>query len=216
MHTLSTSLFAYLLAFSPLLVLGQIADAEAIASQYSLTTSTTIPFPTATASNSDTQSFITSNWSLSKGRIQNGPEDLDFVPDPYPNSPTPGSSSPASTGPVLQVTYDAGAFGSTDSGAQLYSLWNTTDGSKFNSMLVSYEVAMDGNFSFVKGGKLPGLRGGPEPSGCTGGNAANGTNCFSSRIMWRKNGLGEGMCIAIRVLRSLADCSLSLWLLPQR
>lgn len=44
-----------------------------------------------------------------------------------------------------------------------------------------------------KGGKLPGLRGGPENHGCSGGNATDGTTCFSTRLMWRSDGSGEGM-----------------------
>ncbi|KAI0081218.1 hypothetical protein K474DRAFT_1656689 [Panus rudis PR-1116 ss-1] len=173
------------------LVFGAASDPTALASQFSLSTSTSIPFPTATLSNSDAQSFMVSRWSLSKGKIQDGASNVEFVQDPFPDKPAPGSDSTPSTGPVLQVTYPQGAVGSSDSGVQLYSLWNTTDGSKFNSMLVSYEVAFDSNFQFIKGGKLPGLRGGPEPSGCSGGSAANGTNCFSSRLMWRKEGEGE-------------------------
>ncbi|KAI0344842.1 hypothetical protein BDW22DRAFT_1412531 [Trametopsis cervina] len=160
-----------------------------LASQFALSTSTSIPFPTATLSNSDTQSFITSGWSLSKGRIQNGASDLAFVNDPFPDSPVPGTTAPS--GPVLEVTYPQGSFSHDTGGAQLYSLWNTTDGSQFNSMLLTYEVAFDAAFDFVKGGKLPGLRGGPDPDGCSGGNASTGSNCFSSRVMWRKQGAGE-------------------------
>ncbi|KAH8107931.1 hypothetical protein BXZ70DRAFT_22766 [Cristinia sonorae] len=190
------AIFLLPLILSPILAIAQTVPQTAsppdIVSQYSLTTSTSIPFPTATTTNDDTQSFIKDNWSLSKGRIQNGRENLDFVDDPFPDSPTPASwDSSAPKGPVLRVTYPEGAFGSADSGAQFYSLWNTTDGSQFHSMLVTYEVALDANFTFVKGGKLPGLRGGPQPDGCSGGNAANGTNCFSSRLMWRTGGAGE-------------------------
>jgi len=164
--------------------------AASVASQYSLPTSTSLPFPQATLSNADTQSFLTSNWGLSKGRIQTGASNLVFVDDPFPRSPAPGSSSNTS-GPVLQVQYAAGSFESVDSGgAQLYALWNSS-GSAFQSMLVSYEVAFDSGFDWVKGGKLPGMRGGPDPSKCSGGNQANGTNCFSSRVMWRTNGAGE-------------------------
>ncbi|KAI0823345.1 hypothetical protein BC628DRAFT_526860 [Trametes gibbosa] len=135
----------------------QIADPTAVAYINSLTTSTSIPFPTATLSNSDAQSFITSGWSLSKGRIQQGQSNIDNI-----------------TGPVLQVTYPAGQVGSETSGMQLYSLWNTSDGSTFQSMLVTYEVAFDADFDFVKGGS-----------------AANGSNCFSTRLMWRKQAAGE-------------------------
>lgn len=46
-----------------------------------------------------------------------------------------------------------------------------------------------------KGGKLPGLRGGPETHGCSGGDATNGTTCFSTRLMWRASGAGEGMSL---------------------
>jgi hypothetical protein len=62
--------------------------------------STTLPFPTATESSGDAQSLMTSQWSLSKGRIQNGASDLAFVEDPFPNNPASGS--PTSTGPVLE------------------------------------------------------------------------------------------------------------------
>ena len=41
----------------------------------------------------------------------------------------------------------------------------------------------------VKGGKLPGLCGGPRS--VTGGRPANGKNGFSARLMWRADGRGE-------------------------
>ncbi|KAI0268712.1 hypothetical protein BC834DRAFT_650188 [Gloeopeniophorella convolvens] len=168
---------------------SQQVPAPSAASQFSLSTSTSLAFPTATLSNSDTQSFLTANWGLSKGRIQNGASNLVFVPDPFPQAPAPGASPPA--GPVLQVQYPAGSFQDNNvGGAQMYALWNTS-GDPFQSMMVSYEVAFDDGFDWVKGGKLPGLRGGPDPNNCSGGNQANGTNCFSTRLMWRKNGAGE-------------------------
>ena len=58
-------------------------------------------------------------------------------------------------------------------------------------MLLTYEVAFDPMFDWVRGGKLPGLRGGPNPNGCDGGSQSDGT-CFSTRIMWRASGDGEG------------------------
>lgn len=168
-------------------------SAESVAAQYSLTTSTTLPFPTATQMSSDAQSLIVSSWSLSKGHIEDGATDLAFVDDPFPNSPTPGlASSSNTTGPVLQVKYPSGSFSGNTGGAQLYSLWNTTDGSVFQSMLLSYEVAFDAGFDWVQGGKLPGLRGGLNETGCSGGNEATGLDCFSTRLMWRTAGAGEG------------------------
>lgn len=181
-------------------VAAQVTPPASLATQFALTTSTSMPFPTATLANPDTQTFITAGWSLSKGKIQNGASDLAFVADPFPNAPAPSSSGPT-TGPVLEVTYPAGSFSHDTGGAQLFSLWNTSDGSQFHSVLLSYEVAFDTNFDFVMGGKLPGVRGGPDPNGCSGGSAANGSNCFSSRVMWRKKGQGEGVCA--RALRDL-------------
>jgi hypothetical protein len=58
-------------------------------------------------------------------------------------------------------------------------------------MMLSYELAFDEDFPWVKGGKLPGLRGGPDFVGCSGGNEPNGTDCFSTRLMWRTDGAGE-------------------------
>ncbi|EPQ57534.1 hypothetical protein GLOTRDRAFT_137841 [Gloeophyllum trabeum ATCC 11539] len=171
---------------------GQLVAADVLASQYSLATSTSLAFPSATQSNSDTQSFLVSNWGLSKGRIQNGASDLQFVNDPFANDPAPGASSnPDVSGPVLQVTYPNGSYSHDTGGAQLYSLWNASD-SSFLSMMVSYEIAFDSGFDWVQGGKLPGLRGGPNPDGCSGGsNATDGSDCFSTRLMWRKQGEGE-------------------------
>ncbi|KAF8735886.1 hypothetical protein AX14_001332 [Amanita brunnescens Koide BX004] len=167
-----------------------------VASNYELATSTSFPFPAATQTSPDTESFIVAQWSLSKGRIQNNPQNLAFVDDPYPNNPPPVAVSSNYTGPVLQVTYPQDSFSDTSSssgggGAQFINLWNASDGSSFNSMLLSYEVAFQANFDWVKGGKLPGLRGGLATSGCSGGSASNGTSCFSSRVMWRQNGAGE-------------------------
>ncbi|MDZ4852296.1 MAG: hypothetical protein SGI77_23660 [Pirellulaceae bacterium] len=54
---------------------------------------------------------------------------------------------------------------------------------------LSYTLQFADDFEFVKGGKLPGLSGGPKS--VTGGNPADGKNGFSARIMWRKEGRGE-------------------------
>jgi len=168
---------------------GVLTPAETVASLYSLTTSTSIPFPSPTLATADASNFILqNNWSLSKGRIQNGANDTAFMTDPFPNSPAPGLVPINTNTSVLQVTYPAGGISPTD-GLQLYSLWNTT--APLNSMLLSYEVAFDSGFDWVKGGKLPGIRGGPNPLGCSGGNQPNGTDCFSTRMMWRTNGQAE-------------------------
>ncbi|KAJ7084401.1 hypothetical protein B0H15DRAFT_849032 [Mycena belliarum] len=171
-------------------VLADSLTAQSLAAKFSLTTSTTLPFPKATQSSSDAQAVLAADWSLSKGRLQNGGDDISFVTDPFPNSPAPGATTDSS-GPVLQVTYPAGSFSGDTGGAQFVNLWNTTQTGGFQSMLLSYEVAFDAGFDWVKGGKLPGLRGGANPTGCSGGNQSTGLDCFSTRIMWRTNGAGE-------------------------
>ncbi|KZS96322.1 polysaccharide lyase family 14 protein, partial [Sistotremastrum niveocremeum HHB9708] len=145
-----------------------------------------LPFPTSTLSSSDTNTFLVPNWGLGKGRVEDDPNDLSFVSDPFPNSHPPDSDA---TGPVLQVDYPANSFSHATGGAQFTSLFNGTQ--PFHSMLLSYEIAFDQNFDFVKGGKLPGLRGGPQPDGCSGGTQPTGADCFSTRLMWRTNGAAE-------------------------
>ena len=168
---------------------GQFVSPQSLAQAYALTSSTTLSLPTATLSSSDTNAFLVSTWGLSKGRIQNSPQDLSFVSDPYPNSTIPGTSNPVSNAPVLQVIYPANSFSPQEGGTQLYSLFNGSE--PFQSILLSYEIAFDQGFDWVKGGKLPGIRGGPDPDGCSGGVKPNGTNCFSMRLMWRPEGAGE-------------------------
>ncbi|KLO14292.1 hypothetical protein SCHPADRAFT_826682 [Schizopora paradoxa] len=187
--TISSLLFA-LTCISSSTVRASATPAASVAATYSLTTSTAFPFPTATLDVKDTNSFISSGWSLSKGRVQNGANLSEFVADPFPNSPVPvNGDSSTSSGPVFQVTYPAGSFNNDTGGAQFISLWNST--SPFQSIMVSYEIAFDTGFNFVKGGKLPGVRGGPSLTGCSGGKEADGTTCFSSRLMWRTEGEAE-------------------------
>ncbi|GAA5975727.1 hypothetical protein JCM11641_005849 [Rhodosporidiobolus odoratus] len=59
--------------------------------------------------------------------------------------------------------------------------------SEATNVTFSYSVFFPADFDFVKGGKLPGLYGGHE--GCSGG--AESEDCFSTRTMWRKDGMGE-------------------------
>ncbi|KAL3894029.1 MAG: hypothetical protein SGCHY_005506 [Lobulomycetales sp.] len=54
-----------------------------------------------------------------------------------------------------------------------------------NAIEFCYDVFFQRDFDFNLGGKLPGLYGG-SPSRCT-----NPPDCFSTRLMWRRNGEGE-------------------------
>lgn len=65
--------------------------------------------------------------------------------------------------------------------------------SSAKELLFSYSVKFV-NFDWVKGGKLPGLYGGTsfaEAKSCSGGRQDARNNCFSTRLMWRENGMGE-------------------------
>ncbi len=187
--------------------------ATSVASQFSLSTSTTLPFPQATLDSSSTQSYINSKWGLSNGRIQTGASNLEFVDDPFANATTPGATNSSASGPVLQVQYPAGSYRNDNTGgAQFYAMWNSNGStSAFQSMLVTYEVAFQADFDWVKGGKLPGLRGGPDQNDCSGGNQPDGTNCFSSRVMWRTNGAGEGMFVPFHAGALHGGFSCSVW-----
>jgi hypothetical protein len=96
-------------------------------------------------------------------------------------------------GSALRVTYPAGSAsprshrtdGSPLGGAQVYLPFRT--GSREDAHL-RYAVRFAAGFDFVRGGKLPGLYGGSMTSG---GHIPDGTNGWSTRLMWRAAGAGE-------------------------
>ncbi|WVR09442.1 hypothetical protein IAU60_006509 [Kwoniella sp. DSM 27419] len=118
-------------------------------------------------------------------------------------------SSPASTAlngepPVLRIEYPQGSYSKGTGGTQFYAAPLTGNGAKVDStagnattdgqyerMLLSYDVWFPSGYAWNEGGKLPGLRGGPDTHGCSGGNETDGTGCFSTRLMWRSGGAGE-------------------------
>lgn len=62
-------------------------------------------------------------------------------------------------------------------------------GQGHESAELRYTMRFSKDFDWVKGGKLPGLCGGPE--NVSGGRPADGKNGFSARLMWRRDGRGE-------------------------
>ncbi len=94
---------------------------------------------------------------------------------------------------VLRVRYPAGSASPTVArrnkaplgGAQFFADLGMTPR---DSVRLSYYLRFSDNFDYVKGGKLPGLFGG---RGNSGGNIPDGTDGFSTRFMWRRNGDGE-------------------------
>lgn len=83
---------------------------------------------------------------------------------------------------VLRVTYLAGKVGGSSA-----MTFDAPLASPAKSMFLQYKVRFDQAFTWVKGGKLPGLGGGDTPTGCI----QNGTfDGFTTRLMWRENGVG--------------------------
>lgn len=94
---------------------------------------------------------------------------------------------------IIRVRYPAGSSsprasrreGAPLGGSQFYADLGIESQERLR---LSYFVRFSDNFDFVKGGKLPGLFGG---SGNSGGDTPDGTDGFSTRYMWRKQGAGE-------------------------
>ena len=84
----------------------------------------------------------------------------------------------------LRVNFAVGKIGPEEGGAG----WRMPFG-KHEAAELSYTLRFSKDFDFIKGGKLPGLCGGPD--NVSGGRRATGTNGFSARLMWRKDGRGE-------------------------
>lgn len=84
----------------------------------------------------------------------------------------------------LRVDFTPGEIGPEKGGCG----WRFPIG-KHEAAQLTYTVRFSKDFDWVKGGKLPGLCGGP--ANVSGGRPADGTNGFSSRLMWRREGRGE-------------------------
>ncbi len=85
---------------------------------------------------------------------------------------------------IFRVNYQPGQIGPEKGGVG----WRYPIGMSKEAQL-TYTVRFSPNFDWVKGGKLPGLCGGP--SNTSGGRPADGTNGFSARLMWRADGRAE-------------------------
>jgi hypothetical protein len=94
---------------------------------------------------------------------------------------------------ILRVTYPKGSASPTV--AERYGA--PLGGAQFEAGLglsprdylhLRYYVRFADHFPFVKGGKLPGLFGGKARAG---GQIPDGSNGFSTRLMWRRKGDGE-------------------------
>ncbi|WWD19211.1 hypothetical protein CI109_103669 [Kwoniella shandongensis] len=117
----------------------------------------------------------------------------------------PSSTNLAGQPPALRIEYPQGSYSKKTGGTQFYAsplnttqakvdtsvLGNATTDGQYERMLLSYDIWFPSGFAWNMGGKLPGLRGGPDARGCSGGNETDGSSCFSTRMMWRSGGAGE-------------------------
>jgi hypothetical protein len=79
----------------------------------------------------------------------------------------------------LRITYAGGVYGPSDGGVQFMVPF----GRSCEEAVLEYRVRFAVGFTFVRGGKLPGLVGGTAPTGCVADSGG-----FSARMMWRSGG----------------------------
>mmetsp|Transcript_32494 Transcript_32494/g.97785 ORF Transcript_32494/g.97785 Transcript_32494/m.97785 type:complete len:396 (-) Transcript_32494:68-1255(-) len=82
---------------------------------------------------------------------------------------------------ALAVSYPQGRYGTSNTGAQ----FKVPLGGSFKRATLSYRIKFGQGFNFVKGGKIPGLVGGDAN---TGGSSPDGTDGWSARMMWYRDG----------------------------
>ncbi|KAL0088531.1 polysaccharide lyase family 14 protein [Phycomyces blakesleeanus] len=180
------------------------------ARQLGLNQTWSAPFPTSPLLDDSAATYINTNWHNPNNYFY-GTTDVSYVPDPI--TTTNNSANNNISSQVLQIKYNKGSYSPTGTksssasvgGAEFYS--TPFRNNSYDSVLLRYDLAFDKDFDWVLGGKLPGLFGGPPGQGCSGGDKATGSNCFSVRLMWREAGSGEAYAY---IPNSDATCSLPL------
>jgi hypothetical protein len=107
------------------------------------------------------------------------------------------------SGGGIEVYYPAGSYVPSGPIVGGFGIWSRHPVSA-NTAIFKYGVYFPANFNFVRGGKLPGLYGGK--TGCSGGDPA--VDCFSTRLMWRENGMGELYLYANREAQDPSICQM--------
>jgi len=107
------------------------------------------------------------------------------------------------SGGGIDVRYPAGSYVPSGPITGGFGIWSRHP-VPANTAVFKYGVFFPADFDFVRGGKLPGLYGGK--TGCSGGDPA--IDCFSTRMMWRENGLGELYLYANREAQDPAICQM--------
>ncbi|RXK37991.1 hypothetical protein M231_04777 [Tremella mesenterica] len=108
----------------------------------------------------------------------------------------PSSTTAPDGSTALVATYPAGIYGLSGSGFNFYTegIHSNVDVTSANEVLLSYSVFFEDGFDFNKGGKMPGFFGGTSLDSaktCSGGRQDGRSECFSARLMFRTNGMGE-------------------------
>ncbi|KAG0197337.1 hypothetical protein BGX28_009167 [Mortierella sp. GBA30] len=126
------------------------------------------------------------------GPLKPGRDTFDIKPDPALSRKSKSQSAPG----VLRSLYPAHSYArSKDRHPSFVSTPlppEAFSGGKSRFIRLEYQMFFKPGFNWVKGGKLPGILLGSERgcnAGCSGGGSAE--NCFSTRMMWRKDGQGE-------------------------
>ena len=138
--------------------------------------------------------YLRYHWNLWNNRLYGGTtSSVSFVKDPFPTL-----QAIQRKGQVLSVAYPKGSYRQSQAGAYggttFYPSPLLLEGK--NKAMLTYQVAFDPTFDFVKGGKLPGFWSGNQAQDCSGGKESDGS-CWSIRLMWRTGGMGEGASFII-------------------
>ena len=94
-------------------------------------------------------------------------------------------------GATLRVKYPEGAVGPGEGGTQFPIVFAGQDSIAehfYNELYFRYYLKFEDGFDFRLGGKLPGLMGGGNSWSRSGGNQPDGTNGWTLRFMWNRNG----------------------------
>jgi hypothetical protein len=94
-------------------------------------------------------------------------------------------------GKSLRVSYPEGGVGPAETGGQFPMVFRDMTGmhdTLYQELYLRYYLKFEEGFDFNRGGKLPGLMGGGDSWGRSGGNQPDGTNGWTLRFMWRNKG----------------------------
>jgi hypothetical protein len=94
-------------------------------------------------------------------------------------------------GNSLRVGYPKGGLGPSETGGQFMMVFRNMNGISnglYQELYLRYYLKFEEDFDFNKGGKLPGLMGGGDSWGRSGGNQPDGTNGWTLRFMWLNEG----------------------------